>query len=363
MYVITNRNLKPNGKGLDVFGSKPNLEGPNELRLLRVTRSEKSYKVELIDDRLSKSQVQELKVKHRLDVDPSGTWYASLRVACELMDRARKEKKHLLIYVHGYNNDLADILGTAEKLEKLYNVIVVPFTWPANGGGAISGTTAYLSDKQDARVSADALNQLIAKAQAYHELLTSAGNQKLWQQASKKYPDNPEQAYAYYAELQDKQCKVSINLMCHSMGNYLLKYALKPASSAVRGLVFDNISLVAADANNLEHEQWVECLQVRHRVYIVINEKDHALQWSRRKPGQEQLARLGHYLKNLYASNAFYLDVTDSPWVKNQHTYFVGSAVQKNASLKSMFQALFEGASAEAQMGYQPDLNTYRLAD
>ena len=36
MYVITNRVLHENKKGLDVFGKEPNPLGPNELRLVQV---------------------------------------------------------------------------------------------------------------------------------------------------------------------------------------------------------------------------------------------------------------------------------------------------------------------------------------
>lgn len=363
MYVITNRNLNENAEGLDIFEKIPNKEGPNELRLLEVVPNGKTFKTRLLDDKLSSEEVQELIHKYDLDINPSADWYASLRVACEVMEQARTQKKHILVFVHGYNNDLGDIMTTAAALESLYNVIVVPFTWPANGGGAVSGTAAYLKDKQDARVSADALMRLIGKVDDYHQLLTAGMNKRLWRQASEKYPDNHQAAYACYTALQEKECKVKISLLCHSMGNYVLKYALKPGSTAAAKLVFDNISLVAADANNQGHEEWVQRLQVRHRLYVVINENDYALGWSRRKPGQEQLARLGHYLKNLIARNAFYLDVTGASWVKNDHAYFKGQPVEKNDRLKQMFRALFEGGTAEDKLRYQPDLNAYILAD
>ena len=39
MFVVTNRELHEGETGLDVFGQRPNPQGPNELRLLEVTRS------------------------------------------------------------------------------------------------------------------------------------------------------------------------------------------------------------------------------------------------------------------------------------------------------------------------------------
>ena len=361
MYIVTNRKLDESAKGLEIFGSVPSEKGPNELRLVKASLSGTKYQTEILDEQLTEQEVIELKQQYSLDINPADTWYVSLKVACEIMAEAQKQKKHVLFFVHGYNNDVQDIVKTALALEELYNVIVVPFTWPANGGGAVTGTGSYLSDKQDARASADALNRLVHKIHVYHGLLTETRSRQLWDKAIKKYPSNHEATRQYYVDLQNRDCKVSINLMFHSMGNYLLKYALIPSDSAAAQLVFDNVSLVAADANNEEHERWVQRLQVRHRVYIVINENDFALKWSRRKPGEEQLARLGHYLKNLIANNAYYLDVTNAAKVKNDHSYFQGSPVLKNPALKKLFHDLFEGGTAEATLEYRADINAYVL--
>jgi len=360
MYVVTNRTLDPTNKGLTIFGRTPNERGPNELRLVAVTRRGGKYQTDLLADQLSPEAIQDINNRHGLDLDPAGTYYASLRVACELMEQARKDKRHVLIYVHGYNNDMGDILATAEAVEALYPVIVVPFSWPANGGGAVTGTLSYLDDKRDARVSMDALNRFFAKVRDYHELLTHTRRAQLWGRATSEHQANPGAARERYAELLAEDCEVTVNLMCHSMGNYVLKYALGPSGAAARDLVFDNVSLVAADTNNPGHEQWVERIQVRSRLYISINEDDYALGWSRRKPGEAQQERLGHYLKNLIARNARYVDVTGAPWVRNDHAYFKGKPAEKNAALRAFFTAAFTGGRAEADLRYIPDINAYR---
>jgi hypothetical protein len=146
------------------------------------------------------------------------------------------------------------------------------------------------------------------------------------------------------------------------MGNYVLKYALRPSSSDAAKLIFDNISLVAADTNNEAHEVWAERLQVRNRLFVFINENDFALDWSRRKPGDEQGVRLGHYLRNLVARNVRYIDVTHADGVGNAHGYFVGRPVTQNATLKAVFTDAFEGGRAEERLDYAADLNAYRLS-
>ncbi|MEE4187168.1 MAG: alpha/beta hydrolase, partial [Roseobacter sp.] len=336
MYVITNRRINQ-GTGLEVFGDTPNTKGPNELRLVQVEGSGKDLKVHAMDDKLDKAEVVKLASKFNLDINTSDNWYASLKVACSVFERAQKESKHVLMYVHGYNNDMKDILTAAQLLEKTYDVIVIPFSWPAKGGG-VGGVTHYLGDKDHARISDTALNRAVKKVHFYHGLLTQGMEERARIECTSKYPDNNEKARLMYSRLIEKNCQMSVNLLCHSMGNYVLKYAIKPSSSGLRDLVFDNISLIAADVNNEDHAQWVQHLSVRNRVFVVINENDGALKWSRRKPGDAQKERLGHYLRNLTASNAYYLDVTRSTGVGSEHSYFKGPAVNNNATLKRVIK-------------------------
>lgn len=361
MYIITNRLMHANKKGLNRFGSTPNENGPNELRIVEVNKKDSNYTVKVLDDELSTSEVSQLSTKYDLDIDTTSKWYASLRVACDVFSQARREGKQVLFFVHGYNNDISDIVKTAAELQLRYNVIVVPFSWPANGGGALSGTAAYLDDKQDARASANALNSFVRKVAYYHGLLTSSRREKFMQKAGAKHPSNPALAREYFTRLQDRYCKTTLNLLCHSMGNYLFKYALQPGDSALAKLVFDNVALVAADANNKNHAGWLGRVQARNRIYVIINENDSALKWSRRKPGKEQLARLGHHLKGLTSGNATYLDVTRAKGVGSEHSYFKGKSVTSNPKLKKLFKNVFEGGTTEISLNYRSDINAYNL--
>jgi esterase/lipase superfamily enzyme len=357
MYLITNRALNTEKKGLDIFGKAPNPDGPNALRLLQVTSTGQAKPVK---DKLTAATVKALKSKYKLDIDVSKQWHGSLQVACELFTQAREQKKSILFFVHGYNNDVEDVLKAAHEIESLHQVIVVPFTWPSNGGGVISGTASYLSDKADARVSSGALNRAVGKIQQLHLMLTAARKKQLLDRAIKKHPDNRQDAQAHFVKLVEKDCPVTINLLCHSMGNYVFKNTLKTGDNATSKLVFDNICLVAADANNKNHAQWVGKLDVRKRINVVINENDSALKVSRIKPGDEQLARLGHYTRQLDSPNAHYIDVTDAQHVGSEHTYFKGDAMA-NESLKFIFTEMFNGRPVEQYLKYHSDNKSYKL--
>jgi len=362
MYLITNRVIKK-GKGLGIFGKTPSPFGPNELRAIDVSKTSTGWSTKSVDDKLSLQEVEKLKTKYHLNIDTTKDWYGSLTVACNLFEQARTEGKSILFFVHGYNNDVGDVLKTAEEIEKLYNVIVVPFTWPANGGGAISGTASYLSDKSDARASSGAINRFVGKISYYHALLTEASLTEIRSKVDAKYHNNanPMAAASLYSELVNKSCVVKINLLCHSMGNYLLKHSLMTSDNATSDLVFDNICLVSADTNNENHAHWVESLDVRKRVYIVINEDDSALQASRIKPGKQQRARLGHYLKKLNSENAVYIDVTEADDVGSNHSYFKGNSVSRNSTLKAVFNQMFNGLTVEKDLEYISSINCYRL--
>ncbi|WP_295881993.1 alpha/beta hydrolase [uncultured Thiohalocapsa sp.] len=369
MYVVTNREVRETKPGapedLDIFGKRPNRDGPNELRIVRVEHDGNDWTAETLKDELLVREARALKEQWNLDIDPSEVRHASLQVACELYEQTQTTGRNLVVYVHGYNNDIRDVVETAAQIEADHGVICLVFSWPANGGGLVSGTVAYRRDKKDARASMDALNRFFEKVQFFHETLTAGMRETLRRKAAERHPDNPDRTQALYAKLCSEQCATKLSLVCHSMGNYVLKYALRPSMAGARALIFDNVCLVAADANNSGHESWVQALDVRNRVYVFINEEDFALKWSRRKPGEEQLPRLGHYVKNLVAANAFYVDVTHAEGVGEAHGYFVGEVPAANAALKQLFTAALNGGSPESMpdtmLAFAADLNLYRL--
>jgi esterase/lipase superfamily enzyme len=202
MYLVTNR-VVSNGSTIKVFGDTPSPKGPNELRIVEVNKQDDKWKVSPVKDELSPAQIKKLAKDYHLSIDTSLEWHGSLEVACKIFTQAKEEGKAILFFVHGYNNDVNDVLTAAAELEKLYNLIVVPFTWPANGGGAISGTASYLSDKADARASSGAFNRFVGKVQFFHTLLAEANLNAIKQKVEEKYEgkNNPMAASALYSEL------------------------------------------------------------------------------------------------------------------------------------------------------------------
>lgn len=354
MFIITNRKINEEARGLKRLGDRPNPRGPNELRLVEANKKAGRWSIKILPDEITPAMKREVGLERA-----RGAVYASRYVAKTILDRVRSRKKNLLFFVHGFNNDVEAVLERSAGLARNYGVEVVAFSWPANGGG-VKGVLDYKSDKRDARASVGALDRCLMKI---HELLGEF-NQELLKDASRaaerRYPNNAELRDDYITRLSERGCPFTVNMMVHSMGAYLFKHVLK--SSIYRGtrLTFDNVAMVAADANNENHTEWADKIHCRGRIYITINENDRALLASRVKSGQEQLPRLGHYPHNLDSTRAIYVEFTGAPRVGRSHAYFEGSPT-RNAAVKRFFRKAFNGERAEQGLDYNARTGTHRI--
>lgn len=316
MYVITNRILQPSAAPEERFGATFNRMGPNELRLAEAQKVGDSWQVDILDDRTTYNG-QEM--------------WASEAAFIKSQKRMRQNQTNALFFVHGFNTNFGDALESAYRIEQLYNLEVILFTWPSNGGGAIEGLSSYQDDKRDAALSIGALDRCFEKLADY---------------------------FMKYA---DQTCKRKFSLAMHSMGNYLFKRLLSSSIYQGETLLFDNIVMLAADVNNDGHAEWVDRIRFRNRLFITINEDDGALLASKALAGEEQKARLGHWAKNLSARNAAYLDFTDAANVMAHHNYFTDDSALRNERIREFFSRAFNGLKAERGLMFDAGIGAYRV--
>lgn len=359
MYIVTNRTVdESKHTESEAFGSKP-IEGPNELRLAEASRRRNRWHIDILPDQITPQMAKSV------DLNPDNTYPASAYVARKLIERsghgagARPNGRNLLLFVHGYNNDMTDVLDRAERLEQNFGVEVIVFSWPANGGG-LHGVLSYKSDKRDALASVGAFNRVLEKLEALVSDFHAQYVMDLEARAEARFADNAAAWDRYFAKEVEKHCPFTVNLMLHSMGNYLYKHLLGSSVYSGDRLLFDNVVMLAADTNNENHAEWVDRIPYRNRLYITINENDGALKASRLKMGEQQKARLGHYLRRLDSRVATYIDVTSQPHVGDSHAYFEESPL-KNAKVLDFFKASLNGTVAEKPTRYDPSRNVHRL--
>ncbi|MDF0750977.1 alpha/beta hydrolase [Marinobacter sp. 71-i] len=359
MYIVTNRTVDESKHSeSEAFGSKP-IEGPNELRLAEVSRRGDRWHVDVLPDQITPEMAKSV------GLNPDNTYPASAYVARKLIEKgghgpgSRESGKNLLLFVHGFNNDMTDVLDRAERLEENYDVEVIVFSWPANGGG-LRGVLSYKSDKRDALASVGAFNRVLEKLEVLVSEFHARYVMELEVRAEKRFKDNAAAWDSYFAKEVQKHCPFTVNMMLHSMGNYLYKHLLK--SSVYNGdrLLFDNIVMVAADTNNENHAEWVDRIQYRNRLYITLNENDGALKASRLKMGEQQKARLGHYLRRLDSRVATYMDFTGQPHVGDAHAYFEETPL-RNRKVLDFFTAALNGKVAEKRTRFDPSRNIHLL--
>lgn len=354
MYVVTNRKVSTRRSGFDIPGDLPNTNGPHELRLLEVDRRGNSWSVRLLPDRSSADD------RKAADMPRRGSTVQSRRVAYDLRQKlVGSGGRHLLFFVHGFNNNFEDTIKRAWKLGKVYGVEVIPFSWPANGGG-VKGVSAYLSDKRDAQASVGAFGRCLEKIRDYLAEIHSDALRAIRAEAERRFPRDAEQRDSFVAKRFRQVCPFTVNMMLHSMGNYLLKKSLGTSAYPAGDVIFDNIIMAAADTNAEGHDEWVDRLQVRNRIFITINQDDVALNASRIKPGAEQKDRLGRCPTGLDSGKAVYVDFTGASHVGSEHAYFEGGPL-KNVQVKQFFLSALTGRRAERNLKYDVARGVYQL--
>ncbi len=369
MFVVTNREVVESRTGVDAFLNYCNTHGPNELRMAEVTRTGRNWKVKILPDQISDAMAKEAGLVKEIDplTQKPKPIFASRYAARKILARVnpaayggRGKGRNLLFFIHGFNNDVKAVLDRAEQFEKNFGVEVIVFTWPANGGG-IKGVASYKSDKRDALASTGALDRCLGRIHDYLQEIHAEHVKRVEEEADKRFPDDAEKWDRFFSSQSQRWCPFSVNMLLHSMGNYLYKHLLQ--SSVYRGnlLLFDNIILAAADTNNHSHAEWMDAIPCRGRLLVTINEKDKALLASRLKMGEQQKVRLGHYPYQLVSERAVYVDFTGAAHVGDSHAYFEGAAL-RNKNVQTFFEEAINGLPADERLRpyYDVARNLYR---
>lgn len=376
MFLVTNRKITEGKNGEVILGDTPSEAGPNDLRAVEVTGTGAKRKYRAIPDLIKASEIEtdptvSAAVKELGIVAEAGMYPGSAYVAFHILKQFKSttaSDRHLLLYVHGYNTPVDAVVQTAEELERKYGVVCLAFTWPSNGGGTnifqdARGVASYLSDKQDARNSVNALDRLITRMYDYVDRLFANSRKTVEQEAVERFPGDGEKQLLFLSKALPDICPVKISLLLHSMGNYLFEYVMKSESNrSSKLLIFDNVVLASADVNNESHAAWVDRILFRRNLYVTINEDDFALNASRMKFGEEQKPRLGHFRHALLALNAKYIDFTGGAYVGNAHTYFLEGPT-KNPSVRKFFSSVLVGKRGEeaGAFAYDAAENVYRI--
>jgi len=312
MLVATNRRLvNENANNESMFGEHPNIKGPAEVRLAWAEKQGRKWILSLVTE----------PPEARSDSLPSKKAFKEFKKL--LLDN----NKNCVFYVHGYNKSFEESISQGWELQKRYGVGVLVFSWASNPGGI--PPLDYPKARAIAGASSPAIDMTLEKLGRY------------------------------MCEEADVDCGISLNLLTHSLGNYLFqRFVEKPLFSG-ETRIFDNLILHQADVDSEGHEAWVDKLRYARRVYATINERDKILDIS----DLVNPDRLGNTASGLNSNRAIYLDFTKADKVKKAHQLF-GKTADKNPVVKEYFSQVFNGNAGETISGirFNPGKNAYEVS-
>lgn len=230
--------------------------------------------VNLGDLRFGQADVNKGKLdRNSIKVLPDNPSQGSEALFDQLRQTMKAKSQDSLIFIHGFNVSFEAAVESAaligDRYSKLsdntYQPNIFVFSWPSDGE-----VTSYFNDRHDAEASGYAFARGLLKLAGFLRATTK-----------------------------EQACQQRVNLMAHSMGNYVLRHALQQAKKISNGVslsrIFDNIVLTAPDEDNDAFEfddKFARLPELAQRVTVYFNNGDLALTTSDYTKGNPD--RLGH---------------------------------------------------------------------
>ena len=317
LLIFSNRNVKnANASDEKLFGEKVNGKGPDEIRLAWAQKSAGGkWKLKLIDEPDT--------------VDPENP--PSANVLEEFFTELSRAKNDCVVYIHGFNKSFEESIEQSNDISNRYRVGVISFSWPSNPKRWIS------SDEYEV-AKATAINSSVALDRTISKIGSSILN--AW----------------------DSDFSISLNLLVHSLGNYVLQNFVQSRLFSDETRVFDNIIMDAPDVDLENHSQWTERMKYARRRYVTINEDDWVLRHSVSRNGGQR--RLGNSASDLSSEQLTYFDLSDGKNVIHKHNHFEDTA-KGNMVVKQFFSRTLHGGEGLPISGVKFDekKNAYVLVE
>ena len=307
VIVISNRNINEGATNESLFGEGTNTKGIDEIRLAKAIFDEeqKQWALELIPE---STPIETFRDR------------PSYKLFEEIIEGIKEQtyKSDWVFYIHGFNQSFKKTLDASYEITQKYKVEVIVFSWASNPGGIV--TAEYQRARQAAKASANAIDRALEFLGDY----------------LRKRPQE-----------EIEQCNVRLNLLIHSLGNYLVEQFVRSPVFSSDTRIFDNIIFHQADVDNQRHKFWMDRVQYGRRLYITINENDRVLK------GSDLInpARLGNTSEDLTSKRAIYMDFTDGDDVGREHNFFTGE--HGNKTIEQFFQRVLTSRRGELIQGFQ----------
>jgi pimeloyl-ACP methyl ester carboxylesterase len=231
------------------------------------------------------------------------------------LNAIRNSNKPIVLFIHGRGDEPGKSLRAKKNvfglgsavpmLEEQYGLAVLMFNWDSKA--------ASMKDRSrplgNMAAAADGLHAVILELQAY-------------------YSKNPSMK--------------PVVLLAHSMGTIVVQKYVEKYGWGGGKRVFTNVLFTSADADNLEHANWVERIDTVERVFITINPRDNMLNGSSdlRPSGSRAL---GLDPGKLLTAGSFYVEV----YRTGAHEIFSKKSIKGRPSVCHFFRDVLTGEAPD----------------
>ncbi len=337
VYFVTNRRANRKNKPTD-FTGEFGIGGPANIRygIAEVTGANLDrFTLEVAPEKLVTDPA-------RLTLAPSSR-LGSRDIMARIRRKMEKHGRPTVVFVHGYNVSFAEAVQSAARLKRNLKphadgkgVNVVLYSWPSDG--KMTPFLAYSSDRRDAAAAGPAFARGFLKLADFLKGLTS-----------------------------DEECKESVHLVAHSMGNYVLRHAVQEIVRQHPGRpprVFDQVFMMAADEDDdaFEHEHKLRPLpRLCQRANVYFNNNDLAMAISDKTKGNpDRLGEHGPRVPRGVPGKVTMVDCTPVASGLVQHSYFLDTPEVVSDILAVLSGRTPDGIGGRA---YVQETNNYRLTD
>ena len=324
IVVISNRNINPEFSDERLFGEQLNPLGANKNRvaLANFDNASEQWNLELIPEGDNPEEI---------DL-PSQQFFNEIAQGI----KNGNYKKNWVFYVPGFNQSSRGGLDASFQIAQKYDVDVILFSWPSNPGGLVD--EEYTEVRRDVIVSSQALDRAIEKLDKYVEN---------W-------------------ELENEELGITINLLAHSLGNFVVENYIRHSDFTNIKKIFNNVILHEPDVDNESHTQWIDNITFTDNIFVTINIHDDILELSgvfhkKRLKTLTSSNRLGNSHENLLAKKPIYIDFTHAHFVNRSHNLFLKV---DNPIVVYFFQQVFHGKKPmlnNRPFDFDATANMYRL--
>ncbi|CAN7383042.1 alpha/beta hydrolase [Variovorax sp. LjRoot178] len=250
MLIFTNRDMN-GGTNESALGTSFK-QGSERLGLAVVRRSGKRWSVSAADT----------------DVDDADSKKALLPLF--------KGERPVLVYVHGNNNTPAKCFERCAKLEALYDVEVIGFSWPSEGylpdGKLVPDVDPKEMDGNEDELSAvEGANRKESKIQSKIYRYHQAGLN------GKHSADALARFLRMIGAARLDANKQPYTAAAHSLGAQFLQYTIDIPGAAESIATAQNVALLAPCVRAVGHREWLAKIRPNSQLFVTFNDGDSVL--------------------------------------------------------------------------------------